>query len=97
MDQDKVPALQLLSYKLKCMTVDRWVEENMVGVVMVDLSVGLHTIDILLENLRIFGLDDLAVLWMTRYMVERSQRMYIDRCLSPLYSALNVEYHKDQS
>ena len=73
---------------------DRWVEEadqgNMVGVVMVDLSAAFDMVDhdILLEKLRIIGLDESAVLWMTSYLVGRSQRVYIDGCLSP---PLNIE------
>ena len=74
---------------------DKWVEEadqgNMVGVVMVDLSAAFDMVDhnILLEKLKIFGLENSALLWMTSYLAGRSQRVYIDGCLSP---PLNIEY-----
>ena len=68
---------------------DRWVEEvdhgNMVGIMMVDLSAAFDMVDhtILLEKLRIFGLEESALQWMRSYLVGRSQSVFIDGCLSP--------------
>ena len=74
---------------------DRWVDEvdqgDMVGVMMVDLSAAFDMVDhtILLDKLRIYGLTEAALQWMTSYLDGRSQSVYIDGCLSP---ALNIEY-----
>ena len=68
---------------------ERWVEEvddgNMVGVMMVDLSAAFDMVDhgILLEKLRLYGLEETALSWMTSYLSGRSQSVYIDGCLSP--------------
>ena len=74
---------------------DRWVDEvdqgDMVGVMMVDLSAAFDMVDhtILLDKLRIYGLTEAALQWMTSYLDGRSQSVYIDGCLSP---ALKIEY-----
>ena len=73
---------------------DRWVDDidsgNMVGVMMVDLSAAFDMVDhpILLEKLRIFGLEESALQWMSSYLVGRSQSTYVDGCFSP---ALDIE------
>ena len=59
---------------------DRWVEEvddgNMVGVMMVDLSAAFDMVDhgILLEKLRLYGLEETALSWTTSYLSGCSQR-----------------------
>ena len=73
---------------------DTWVEEvdkdNMVGVMMIDLSAAFDMVDynILLLKLEQFGLDSIAISWMKSYLTKRSQSVYVDGCLSP---PLNIE------
>ena len=67
----------------------------MLQVMMVDLSAEFDMVDhtIILENLRISGLTDSAIQWMTSYLDGHSQSVYIDGCLSP---PLNIKYGVSQ-
>ena len=58
----------------------------MVGVMMIDLSAAFDMVDhnLLLEKLRLHGLDSLAIQWVHSYLADRSQTVCIDGCLSPL-------------
>ena len=60
-------------------------EDNMVGVMMLDLSAAFDMVDhtLLLEKLQLHGLDTLALKWVNSYLVDRSQTVCIDGCLSP--------------
>ena len=68
---------------------DEWLEEvedgNMVGVMMVDLSAAFDMVDhpLLLEKLKLFGLEDGASDWMKSYLENRTQSVMVDGCLSP--------------
>ena len=67
---------------------DTWVkavdEGEMAGVMMVDLSAAFEMVDhgILLEKLKLMGLDTQAVKWMSSYLGGRSQTTCVDGCLS---------------
>ena len=69
---------------------DTWLNEvekdNMVGVMMIDLSAAFDMVDhpLLLEKLKLHGLDSPAIQWVKSYLTERSQTVCIDGCLSPL-------------
>ena len=58
----------------------------MVGVMMVDLSAAFDMMDhpLLLEKLKLPGLDSPALQWFKSYLTERSQTVCIDGCLGPL-------------
>ena len=47
-------------------------EEDMVGVMMVDLSAAFNMVDhdILLEKLKLHGLDSPAILWFQNYLAD---------------------------
>ena len=68
---------------------DHWTQEvdagQMVGVMMIDLSAAFDMVDhpILLEKLRLFGLEEPVVQWFQSYLSGRSQSVLIDGCLSP--------------
>ena len=68
---------------------DEWLEEvedgNMVGVMMVNLSAAFDMVDhpLLLEKLKLFGLEDGASDWMKSYLENRTQSVMVDGCLSP--------------
>ena len=68
---------------------DTWLheveEEDMVGVMMVDLSAAFDMVDhdILLEKLKLHGLDSPAIQWFHSYLADRSQTVCVDGCLSP--------------
>ena len=68
---------------------DNWVEASadgdMVGVMMVDLSAAFDMVDhsLLIEKLKLFGLDGKTVEWIQSYLLDRSQSVIIDGCLSP--------------
>ena len=68
---------------------DEWLDEvedgNMVGIMMVDLSAAFDMVDhpLLLEKLKLFGLEDAACNWMCSYLGERSQGVMVDGCFSP--------------
>ena len=67
---------------------DQWLEEveddKLVGVMMVDLSAAFDMVDhpLLLEKLRVFGLEENVLSWIQRYLSHRTQSMFIDGCLS---------------
>ena len=67
---------------------DSWVEavENgeMAGVMMIDLSAAFDMVDhsILLEKLKLMGLETKAVKWMESYLSGRAQCVCVDGCLS---------------
>ena len=69
---------------------DSWVqsveEGEMAGVMMVDLSAAFDMVDhgILLEKLKLMGLENNAVKWMESYLTGRSQCVCVDGCLSSL-------------
>ena len=73
---------------------DTWLQEveedNMVGVMMIDLSAAFDMVDhdLLLENLKLHGLDSNAIQWIQSYLADRSQTVCVDGCLSPL---LNIQ------
>ena len=74
---------------------DSWVravdEGEMAGVMMIDLSAAFDMVDhgILLEKLKLIGLEDTAVKWVNSYLTGRSQCVCVDGCLS---SALPITF-----
>ena len=62
----------------------------MVGVMMIDLSAAFDMVDhdLLLEKLKLHGLDSNAIQWIQSYLADRSQTVCVDGCLSPL---LNIQ------
>ena len=68
---------------------DNWIQEvdrgNMVGVMMVDLSAAFDMVDhpLLLQKLKLLGLEDDSLAWMNSYLSGRSQSVLVDGCLSP--------------
>ena len=52
---------------------------------MVDLSAAFDMVDhpLLLDKLRLFGLEDEVIQWVESYLTGRSQGVLIDGCLSP--------------
>ena len=68
---------------------DQWVEEveqgKMVGVMMIDLSAAFDMVDhpLLLEKLKLFGLDTAAIQWINSYLSQRHQSVSVDGCMSP--------------
>ena len=58
---------------------------SMVGVMMIDLSAAFDMVDhgLLLEKLRLFGLEEQVIQWCNSYLSGRSQSVLIDGCLSP--------------
>ena len=67
---------------------DTWLQEvedgSMVGVMMLDLSAAFDMVDhdLLLEKLKLHGLDDKAVQWIQSYLTDRFQTVCVDGCLS---------------
>ena len=67
---------------------ENWLEnvenEEMVGVMMVDLSAAFDMVDhnILLGKLQLYGLDDKVISWMRSYLSDRTQQVLVDGCLS---------------
>ena len=67
---------------------DCWVRAvdggEMAGAMMLDLSAAFDMVDhgILLEKLKLLGLESKAVMWMKSYLTGRSQSVCIDGCLS---------------
>ena len=67
---------------------DTWVqaleEDNMAGVMMIDLSAAFDMVDhdILVQKLEILGLDSKALNWFRSYLMNRSQTVCIDGCLA---------------
>ena len=68
---------------------------DMVGVMMVDLSAAFDMVDhsLLIDKLKHFRLDWETVECIQSYLLDRSQSVIIDGCLSP---PLTVKFHKDQ-
>ena len=68
---------------------DTWLQEvdedNMVGVMMIDLSAAFDMVDhdLLLEKLKLHGMDSSAIQWIQSYLSERSQTVCVDGCPSP--------------
>ena len=68
---------------------DQWIEEledgKLVGIMMIDLSAAFDMVDhqLLLEKLKLFGLQEEVIKWMESYLVGRKQSVFIDGCLSP--------------
>ena len=68
---------------------DHWAEavenEQMVGVMMVDLSAAFDMVDhpLLLEKLKLYGLDQSVLSWIQSYLTSRTQSVFVDGCLSP--------------
>ena len=68
---------------------DQWVEEveegHLVGVMMIDLSAAFDMVDhqLLLEKLKLFGLEDGPISWIRSYLMSRTQSVFVDGCLSP--------------
>ena len=68
---------------------DQWVEEVesglIVGVMMIDLSAAFDMVDheLLLQKLKLFGMDVQALRWVESYLTSRYQSVYVDGCLSP--------------
>ena len=66
-----------------------WTQEEddgrMFGVMMVDLSSAFDMVDhsLLLDKLRLFGLEEEGILWFKSYLTGRTQSVLIDDCLSP--------------
>ena len=67
---------------------DRWVRAaaagQVSGVILIDLSAAFDLVDsdILLQKLKIYGLDDNFLLWIKSYMTERHQAVWIDHVFS---------------
>ena len=67
---------------------DQWAQQvddgKMVGVMMIDLSAAFDMVDhpLLLEKLKLFGLDEEVIQWFGSYLSGRSQSVLIDGCLS---------------
>ena len=68
---------------------DQWTQEvndgKMVRTMMIDLSAAFDMVDhpLLLEKLRLFGLEEEVIQWFQSYLTGRSQSVFIDGCLSP--------------
>ena len=68
---------------------EQWTDEvesgQMVGVMMIDLSVAFDMVDhsLLIEKLRLFGLEIEVTQWLESYLTGRSQSVLVDGCLSP--------------
>ena len=60
-------------------------EDNMVGVIMIDLSAAFDMVDHgpLLEKHQLHGLDNDALQWFCSYLGDISQTVCEDWCLSP--------------
>ena len=67
---------------------DSWVQAvdkgELSGVCMLDMSAAFDVVDhdILVEKLKLYGFDELAVKWMKNYLSGRTQAVYIDGFLS---------------
>ena len=67
---------------------DRWVrgaDAGMInGVILLDLSAAFDLVDsdILVEKLKIYGLEEEFIEWMTSYLTDRKQAVWIDHVLS---------------
>ena len=67
---------------------DVWLEafdkDDVTAVIMLDLSAAFDVVDhiILLEKLKIYGFEMKEILWMTSYLTERKQQVYVDGALS---------------
>ena len=61
---------------------------DMAGVCMIDMSAAFDVVDIelLLEKLKLYGLDRNAVQWVWSYLTYRSQSVYIEGTMSRLLS-----------
>ena len=63
---------------------DQWLEAvdkgNIAGCMMLDLSAAydLANHQLILDKLRLYGFDDLAIKWMKSYLSGRSQCVYVD-------------------
>ena len=70
--------------------VEAYQEDKVTAVVLLDMSAAFDLVDksILIEKLKLYGLDGKSSSWMESYMSERSQRVYIDGDLS---EAMTVE------
>jgi hypothetical protein len=57
---------------------------------MIDLSAAFDMVDhpLLLEKLKLHGLDTSAVQWVKSYLTNRSQTVCVDGCLPPLLQIL---------
>ena len=68
---------------------DQWIEEmedgKLVGVMMIDLSAAFDMVDhrLLMQKLKLFGLQVGGIKWMESYLLNRKQSVFIDGCLSP--------------
>ena len=67
---------------------DRWVRSahdgQLSGVVLIDLSAAFDLVDpdLLLQKLRVYGLDDNVLAWVESYLTDRHQAVWIDNVLS---------------
>jgi hypothetical protein len=59
---------------------------DMAGVCMIDMSAAFDVVDtgILLDKLKLYGLDRNAIQWIWSYLTYRSQAVYIEGSLSRL-------------
>ena len=73
---------------------DQWLHEvdndKMVGIMMVDLSAAFDMVDhsILMQKLKIYGLDNQTITWVQSYISGRSQAVMVDGALSPALSLM---------
>ena len=74
---------------------DTWVtsveEDNMAGVMMLDLSAAFDLVDhpLLLEKLKLLGFDQPSILWFWSYLTKRFQSVYLDGKFSD-FAAVDV-------
>ena len=67
---------------------DRWVrgasEGKMSGIVLLDLSAAFDLVnpEILVQKMKVYGLDNDFLEWMVSYLSERKQAVWIDHVLS---------------
>ena len=70
---------------------DKWVkaanEGEITGVVLLDLSAAFYLVDhqILLQKLKIYGLDEDLQSWISSYLIDRKQAVWIDYCFSSFH------------
>ena len=64
--------------------VENYEDDRVTAVVLLDMSAAFDLVDkeILIGELKLYGLDDKSSSWMESYMSQRSQRVFLDGELS---------------